>query len=509
MGQTFVPGPVTSLAVAIPFGFLCAYLIVSLVTAFTNIHAHPLSGFPGPRMRAAFEFPNIWSNLKGFGNKDTKRLHDRYGHVVRIAPNTLSFNTARAWQDIYGLKKDRTELAKDPNYYIKGPAVQIVNADQKEHVRIRKLLAPAFSDTALLEQEPLLNHYFNLLVQKLDEKIDGPANGRVDLMSQYNFLAFDIIGDLALGEPFGALENGENHAWMRNFFEGIKFLGVIRFAMAYPVVGLFFQLLQRLKPSFAEKRIAHLAFTKKKVDERLDRITDRKDFLQYILQGGKDRQNSLSHLEILGNSRVLLTAGSETTATQLCGATWFLLNNLITLQRAQSEVRKAFKNAEDITLRSVSAPGTLPFLNAVIEETLRCYPSIPSTLPRVTAAGGAIIDGHFVPENTSVGVHQWSANRSSSNFGAAESFIPERWLLEEAPSLCANDQKDAMQPFSLGPRGCLGKSLAYFEIRSVLSRVLWHFDLELEDESRNWIDQKEFVFWDKPSLWVKLHRKVA
>jgi len=85
-----------------------------------------------------------------------------------------------------------------------------------------------------------------------------------------------------------------------------------------------------------------------------------------------------------------------------------------------------------------------------------------------------------------------------------------------------------MQPFSLGPRGCLGKrqvyprsgvtedhhaltdlSLAYFEIRSVLTRVLWHFDMTLENESRDWIFQKEYVFWDKPSLWVKLGHRPA
>jgi cytochrome P450 len=66
-------------------------------------------------------------------------------------------------------------------------------ANQKEHVRIRKLLAPAFSDSSLLEQEPLLNHYFDLLIAKLKQQIDGPSNGRVDLMTQYNFVTFDII----------------------------------------------------------------------------------------------------------------------------------------------------------------------------------------------------------------------------------------------------------------------------------------------------------------------------
>jgi cytochrome P450 len=64
-------------------------------------------------------------------------------------------------------------------------------------------------------------------------------------------------------------------------------------------------------------------------------------------------------------------------------------------------VRNEFKSAEEITLRAVSKHGALPFLNAVIEETLRCYPSIPSTLPRITGEQGANIDGCFVPPNVS------------------------------------------------------------------------------------------------------------
>jgi hypothetical protein len=98
----------------------------------------------GPKLRAAFAFPDVLCNLRGTGNVDTKSLHDQYGPVVRVAPNTLSFNTAQAWKgamrrhnrprnrltfhgDIYGLRTDRTELAKDPGYYIKGPAIQILS----------------------------------------------------------------------------------------------------------------------------------------------------------------------------------------------------------------------------------------------------------------------------------------------------------------------------------------------------------------------------------------------
>ena len=50
-------------------------------------------------------------------------------------------------------------------------------------------------------------------------------------------------------------------------------------------------------------------------------------------------------------------------------------------------------------------------------------------------------------------------------------------------------------------------SLAYFEMRSILARMMWHFDMELCDESRTWTQQKAYLTWDKPPLWVKLSER--
>lgn len=54
--------------------------------------------FIGPASRAAFYFPEIISQLKGTAYKDTKLLHDKYGSVVRIKPDALSYNSAQAWK---------------------------------------------------------------------------------------------------------------------------------------------------------------------------------------------------------------------------------------------------------------------------------------------------------------------------------------------------------------------------------------------------------------------------
>jgi hypothetical protein len=88
-------------------------------------------------------------------------------------------------------------------------------------------LSYAFSDNALRQQEAILNKYFNLLVTGLKSQIDADTcsnsqSTTVDMARWYNFLTFDVIGDLCFGESFGALESGEYHVWMENLFGGIK-----------------------------------------------------------------------------------------------------------------------------------------------------------------------------------------------------------------------------------------------------------------------------------------------
>lgn len=65
-------------------------------------------------------------------------------------------------------------------------------------------------------------------------------------------------------------------------FASIKFLGVMRFAATYPIINRVFTLLMSSIPSMAERRKAHFAFTKQKTESRLNRDTDRKDFITYV-----------------------------------------------------------------------------------------------------------------------------------------------------------------------------------------------------------------------------------
>ena len=109
-------------------------------------------------------------------------------------------------------------------------------------------------------------------------------------------------------------------------------------------------------------------------------------------------------------------------------------------------------------------------------------------------------------------MHQSAAYWSPRNFHDPKSFHPERWFAsasKDPSSPFYNDNRAVVQPFHVGPRNCIGKNLAYNEMRLILARVLWNFDLELCEESKDWAFQqghRSYILWLKPDLNCRLRR---
>lgn len=180
--------------------------------------------------------------------------------------------------------------------------------------------------------------------------------------------------------------------------------------------------------------------------------------VSYILKAqGSEKAMSLE--EMYTAAQVLIVAGSETSATGLIGATYLLLANPATYTRLAREIRAAFADEHDITLQAVSSPRDLPYLHAVIEEALRLCPPGPGTFPRRVPQGGRVVCGQFVAGGMTVGLHQTATHRSESNFVEAGEFRPERWLPVGAggDEKFQRDNKACFNPFSFGPRNCIGK----------------------------------------------------
>lgn len=365
-----------------------------------TLYLHPLSSYPGPKLAAITPLVHLLWDIRGQQHSIVKSLHDTYGDVVRIAPNALVYRAAPAWRDIYGHRtKGKKTFSKDPALYMPTPngTNAIITANGEEHARMRRLLAHAFSNRALQDQEGILHKYADLLIDKLTELGRESCSSVVDLARWFNFCTFDLTGDLAFGEPFDCLVSSTYHWWVLIILDAVKASGYLKIFWFYPALV---PLVKYLVPShLLEKRESSFALTVAKMRRRLTSGSPRPDFISYILKHDTGR-GGLSLDEIDANAAVFVLAGSETTAALLSGCVFYLLRNPDKYARLVREIRSAFHDASEINL---SAIQELSFLNAVLTETLRIYPPIPSMLPRLVPPGGAMINDRFVPEGVREG----------------------------------------------------------------------------------------------------------
>lgn len=158
--------------------------------------------------------------MRGRSHIKILSLHNRYGPVVRVGPNELSFNSPQAFQDIYGFRPGKQQLAKDPKLYaskLNGVRDSIAGyLDNEAHTRQRRLLSHAFSDKCLREQEDVIISFVDFLILRLRERTTGNADrkSKEDIKSWFNFITFDITGDLMFGETFDCLKDSKLHPWI-------------------------------------------------------------------------------------------------------------------------------------------------------------------------------------------------------------------------------------------------------------------------------------------------------
>ncbi|KAI8965007.1 putative cytochrome P450 [Daldinia sp. FL1419] len=484
------------------YGIIAAVtLVVTEITIIIyNLYFHPLRNFPGPVLYRASRLP--WAIKFATGSQAfvVQKFHDEYGPIVRIGPNHLSFTDPRAWKDIYGHRigseGGTNEMPKAHTFTktVRNRPDTILSLNREDHSKFRRALSHGFSDSAMREQEPMIAKYIDLLISRLREECDN-GKKKLNIEAWYNWTTFDVVGDLVFGQSFHCLENIEYHPWIDTIFKSVHF-GAIMIALTYVGLNELVQLVVKFGHSPKKAR----RYTRDMLNTRLAMEGKRDDLFEGIIR--KREEWNLSFDMLSANAFILVLAGSETTATTLSGATALLLSHPETLEKLQQEVRSSFKSADEITITSVNK---LYYMLAILNEALRLYPPVTSGLVRTVPRGGQQIAGRYVPEGTFVEVQQWSINHSKDNWKDPWEFQPERFFETPEAAAKSGNKLDALQAFSTGPRNCIGRNLAYTEMRLILARIIFEFDMKLSEDSQRWIErQGTFLLWDRIPLNVTL-----
>ncbi|RMZ79609.1 hypothetical protein DV737_g3312, partial [Chaetothyriales sp. CBS 132003] len=449
------------------------------------------------------------SSLKNNGVYQRRdfEMHVQYDRpIVRTSPNTLSFSRPRALRQIYGPRS--INVRKSKFYEIldsgSGGSTTHTKIDKEKHAARRRILSHAFSDAALRDMEASVIENVRKFVNFIgpnDTAVntsEGGAKGWSEPrnMSDWcNWLAYDIMGALVFDKTYNCLESEEHRQMPVVMTEGTKFgywFAHLPFGSLLLQILATTPLMQWLGGQTARNNAILVSYAISQFDERAAREKERqdrkdesthKDLMHYLLNYADTKTGIRpTSAELKGDALSLLGAGADTVATVLSAALFYLSRNPLALRCVQSEVRSAFNLLDEI--QSGPMMDSCSYLNACIEEIIRLSPPVAALLPREVMKGVIMIDGHYVPGGTVIGVPAYVAHHGKEAFPDPWSFRPERWIVgsnfhAEGTIVSKGEverAREAMCPFSLGSRGCIGKPVAYIEMRITLAALLWAYE---------------------------------
>ncbi|KAJ3018977.1 hypothetical protein NUW54_g201 [Trametes sanguinea] len=446
---------------------------------------HPLAAYPGPRVAKLTSSWLAYISWTGKRYEIIDALHEKYGPFLRVGPSHITINASSA-TSLY-LNTEKSEAYRHPGH--NGHIALFFKQDVPENHRARKRVWSSFFtpkrcadilpsnprfDVDLTRSNlgsfasllPQLDRRTWELIQCLEARQSQSPDGVVDLANCSYHWAHDFMGDMVFGgcNAFELMKNGDPRGIIKTGKVALALLDSVgqthwlRDILWHLSVTKPMHLLQRLAAQMMRDRV-------NSVD-----LPEYRDLASYLLEA------DIPLHELETDAIVAIIGGSDNTSITTSLAIFYLLTHPEYYRRLRSEVDEAFPDS--MASFQTEELAALPFLNGVINETLRL--ASPYYNPRVIPDGGVSLDGRFIPGGSIAAISAHSVQTSADNFyPAPKDFRPERWLPEGlGPQTVTN--KAVLASFSFGPYSCIGRSLAYHQMRYALARLMLALDMELE-----------------------------
>ncbi|KAI0602099.1 cytochrome P450 [Biscogniauxia sp. FL1348] len=534
---------------SVVIGFLAQYwlpitLVAVVARLVRNRYHNGLNKYPGPFLASLTDLWRLWDVYCQRPELTHQRLHAKYGDVVRLGPNTLSFADPKALKAIYGLNKG---FVKSDFYIVQQSTVKGHNlaslfstTDNTFHAQFRRCVNSAFAMSALVQYEPFVDNTTRLFLQQTERLYAGDRHGAgtvCDLPRWLQFYAFDVIGEITYGRRHGFLEKNEDIDGIVGYLSSL-FLYVAPIGQIPWLDLLFLKNPIYLKLSqwgFFDATMPVAQFARARMAERLDSdaggpsskktaaatpaarsspspllplskedaSTKATDLLSKFLAARDARPDFMTDTLVQTMAVSMAFAGSETTAISLSAVLYYLLRNEGCLARLRAELDGAARRGRFADRRTGlvtwAESQRLPYLDACVKEAFRLHPAAGLPLERVVPGpGGVDVAGRFVRAGTIVGCSAWIIHRRPEIWGDdVDAFRPERWLVDDdaedgAPEQRAEKERRVremngyMFQFGMGSRTCIGKNISLLEIYKVVPSLLRRFEIRFKDPSQEW-----------------------
>ncbi|KAL8400961.1 hypothetical protein RB594_001113 [Gaeumannomyces avenae] len=440
-----------------------------------NRYHNGLNKYPGPLLAS---FTDLWRFWDVYGRRPEvthRKLHAKYGDVVRLGPNMLSISDPKAVKAIYGLNKG---FVKSDFYIVqqsvaKGQRLPSLfsTTDNDFHAQFRRCVNGAFAMSALVQYEPFVDNTTRLFLRQT-ETLWADNDDGCDMGRWMQFYAFDVIGEITYSKRHGFVEKNEDidgiigHlGWLFNyvapvgqmpwldllFLKNPIYLKLSQWGLVdatFPVARFARERMAERVPTLlttmngantADRKFEAPSEKKSPVD--LGSTTEGSgvrspDLLSKFLAAQEARPEFMSDTLVQTMAVSMAFAGSETTAITISAVFYYLLRNPAAMARLRAEIdgaaRAGMFSDYETGLVTWHEAQRLPYLDACVKEAFRVHPAAGLPMERLVPAGGCEIAGRHVPAGTIVGVSAWVVHQNRGIFGDdVEAYRPERWLVDE------------------------------------------------------------------------------
>lgn len=392
---------------------------------------HPLRSFPGP---VEARISGLWLTGKVIGKYDAHRklldLCNLYGPIVRVGPSDLMLAHPLAVPAVHAAP---SKCRKGPWYDEDWPRQSIhTSRDHHFHNSRRRLWNLSFSDKAMRDYEKRLRTYNNALMECFS-RYDGHP---VDAAKWFHYYSYDVMGDLAFNKDFGMLRTGEEHFAVELLNEALAVQG-----LKLPT-WLF-----RLLVAIPGLTTSYWTFIKYCDEQLRDKMTsgeaEQPSVMNVLLQHAGTTPSSQELLNLQSDARTLIVAGSDTTAATLAHIFYLLAQHPAHLDKLRAELQSLGDGNGGFRHQDIQKAE---HLNGIINETMRLFPAVPTTVMRKTPPEGIEVADVWIPGNMNVFTPGFVIGRSELAYKKPNEFIPERWY-SMADMVY---QKVGFAPFSTG-----------------------------------------------------------
>ncbi|KAJ3655144.1 hypothetical protein Zmor_014282 [Zophobas morio] len=342
----------------------------------------------------------------------------------------------------------------------------------------RRIITPTFHFKIL---EQFINSFdtaTDVMVEKLKKHVGEPT---VDIYPFVTLCALDIICETAMGTTINAQSNEESE-----YVKSVKEMGRIiieralapqknneflfRFTKDFQLQRKALNILHKYTNNVIRKRRQELLkeYSSKEMENPADiGIKKKMAFLDLLLQARVD-DRPLTNEEIREEVDTFMFEGHDTTASGISFALYSLANNPEVQEKVYEEQLSIFGEEKNPTVIYKNLQE-MKYLELVIKEALRLYPSVPFYARETNQE--VDMDGVIIPKGVNITVFAYGIHRDPKYFPDPEKFNPDRF------DTIDGKLPYAYVPFSAGPRNCIGQKFAMLEMKSTLSKVIRNFKL--------------------------------